>query len=172
MTNRPLPVVVVRVCALPSTTMRCAKVTASQRKVRRPSSIAWLFFRSLVHSEAKSSFGDDRLLIEKFIDTPRHIEIQVDYSCTLFCVVLIAWKVLADQHGNAIYLNERECSIQRRNQKVSSLLCVVLLSRLCRLLRRLPAHFWMMPLARQWENKPVLSPRLSTMSPQVNHTDS
>ncbi|XP_070538661.1 propionyl-CoA carboxylase alpha chain, mitochondrial-like [Ptychodera flava] len=52
--------------------------------------------------EAASSFGDDRLLIEKFIDNPRHIEIQV----------------LADKHGNAIYLNERECSIQRRNQKV------------------------------------------------------
>ncbi|XP_033103643.1 propionyl-CoA carboxylase alpha chain, mitochondrial-like isoform X2 [Anneissia japonica] len=52
--------------------------------------------------EAASSFGDDRLLIEKFIDNPRHIEIQV----------------LCDGHGNAVYLNERECSIQRRNQKV------------------------------------------------------
>uniref|UniRef100_A0A8C2I4P1 Propionyl-CoA carboxylase alpha chain, mitochondrial n=2 Tax=Cyprinus carpio TaxID=7962 RepID=A0A8C2I4P1_CYPCA len=52
--------------------------------------------------EAASSFGDDRLLIEKFIDNPRHIEIQV----------------LADKHGNALWLNERECSIQRRNQKV------------------------------------------------------
>ncbi|XP_037126748.1 propionyl-CoA carboxylase alpha chain, mitochondrial isoform X1 [Syngnathus acus] len=52
--------------------------------------------------EAASSFGDDRLLIEKYIDNPRHIEIQV----------------LADQHGNALWLNERECSIQRRNQKV------------------------------------------------------
>ncbi|MEE6470818.1 hypothetical protein FKM82_009072 [Ascaphus truei] len=52
--------------------------------------------------EAASSFGDDRLLIEKFIDNPRHIEIQI----------------LADKHGNAVYLNERECSIQRRNQKV------------------------------------------------------
>ncbi|EGD80548.1 propionyl Coenzyme A carboxylase [Salpingoeca rosetta] len=52
--------------------------------------------------EAKASFGDDRLLIEKFIDEPRHIEIQV----------------LADTHGNTVYLNERECSIQRRNQKV------------------------------------------------------
>ncbi|NWI19450.1 PCCA carboxylase, partial [Crypturellus soui] len=55
--------------------------------------------------EAASSFGDDRLLIEKFIDNPRHIEIQV-------CVIL------ADKHGNALWLNERECSIQRRNQKV------------------------------------------------------
>ncbi|XP_063160883.1 propionyl-CoA carboxylase alpha chain, mitochondrial isoform X1 [Candoia aspera] len=52
--------------------------------------------------EAASSFGDDRLLIEKFIDNPRHIEIQV----------------LADKHDNALWLNERECSIQRRNQKV------------------------------------------------------
>lgn len=52
--------------------------------------------------EAKSSFGNDRILIEKFIDQPRHIEIQV----------------LGDSHGNVLYLNERECSIQRRNQKV------------------------------------------------------
>ena len=53
-------------------------------------------------SEAKSSFGDDRVFIEKFVEQPRHIEIQV----------------LADKHGKAIYLGERECSIQRRNQKV------------------------------------------------------
>jgi propionyl-CoA carboxylase alpha chain len=53
-------------------------------------------------SEAKSSFGDDRVFIEKFIVDPRHIEIQV----------------LGDRHGNVIYLGERECSIQRRNQKV------------------------------------------------------
>jgi propionyl-CoA carboxylase alpha chain len=53
-------------------------------------------------SEAKSSFGDDRVFIEKFIVDPRHIEIQV----------------LGDGHGNVIYLGERECSIQRRNQKV------------------------------------------------------
>uniref|UniRef100_A0A1I8GL11 Propionyl-CoA carboxylase alpha chain, mitochondrial n=2 Tax=Macrostomum lignano TaxID=282301 RepID=A0A1I8GL11_9PLAT len=56
----------------------------------------------LSQEEAKSSFGDDRMLIEKFIDKPRHIEVQV----------------LCDRHGNALYLNERECSIQRRNQKV------------------------------------------------------
>ncbi|MAN44832.1 MAG: acetyl/propionyl/methylcrotonyl-CoA carboxylase subunit alpha [Alphaproteobacteria bacterium] len=55
-----------------------------------------------VKAEAKSSFGDDRVFIEKFILEPRHIEIQV----------------LGDKHGNCIYLNERECSIQRRNQKV------------------------------------------------------
>src|SRR5262245_10319627 len=53
-------------------------------------------------SEAKSSFGDDRVFIEKFIENPRHVEIQV----------------LGDQHGNVIHLGERECSIQRRNQKV------------------------------------------------------
>ncbi len=53
-------------------------------------------------NEAKSSFGDDRVFIEKFIEEPRHIEIQV----------------LADKHGNVIHLGERECSIQRRNQKV------------------------------------------------------
>jgi propionyl-CoA carboxylase alpha chain len=53
-------------------------------------------------NEAASSFGDDRIFIEKFVTQPRHIEIQV----------------LADTHGNAVYLHERECSIQRRNQKV------------------------------------------------------
>jgi propionyl-CoA carboxylase alpha chain len=53
-------------------------------------------------SEAKSSFGDDRVFIEKFITDPRHVEIQV----------------LGDKHGQVIYLGERECSIQRRNQKV------------------------------------------------------
>ncbi len=53
-------------------------------------------------NEAKSSFGDDRVFIEKFIVNPRHIEIQI----------------MGDKHGNVIYLGERECSIQRRNQKV------------------------------------------------------
>jgi propionyl-CoA carboxylase alpha subunit len=53
-------------------------------------------------SEAKSSFGDERVFIEKFITDPRHVEIQV----------------LGDKHGNVIHLGERECSIQRRNQKV------------------------------------------------------
>ena len=52
--------------------------------------------------EGLNSFGDDRVFIEKFIESPRHIEIQV----------------LGDQHGNIVYLNERECSIQRRHQKV------------------------------------------------------
>src|SRR6056297_3624763 len=53
-------------------------------------------------NEAANSFGDDRIFIEKFVTQPRHIEIQV----------------LCDSHGNGVYLNERECSIQRRNQKV------------------------------------------------------
>jgi len=53
-------------------------------------------------NEARSSFSDDRVFIEKFVSQPRHIEIQV----------------LADHHGNRIHLNERECSIQRRHQKV------------------------------------------------------
>jgi propionyl-CoA carboxylase alpha chain len=55
-----------------------------------------------VRAEAKASFGDDRIFIEKFITSPRHIEIQV----------------MGDKHGNVVYLFERECSIQRRNQKV------------------------------------------------------
>ncbi|OYX74173.1 MAG: acetyl/propionyl-CoA carboxylase subunit alpha [Caulobacter sp. 32-67-35] len=55
-----------------------------------------------VRAEAKASFGDDRIFIEKFIVSPRHIEIQV----------------LGDKHGNVVHLFERECSIQRRNQKV------------------------------------------------------
>lgn len=53
-------------------------------------------------NEARNSFGDDRIFIEKFVTQPRHIEIQI----------------LGDKHGNIIYLGERECSIQRRNQKV------------------------------------------------------
>ncbi|RTE92192.1 acetyl/propionyl/methylcrotonyl-CoA carboxylase subunit alpha [Bradyrhizobium sp. LVM 105] len=57
---------------------------------------------NLAKAEAKASFGDDRVFVEKFIVDPRHIEIQV----------------LGDKHGNVIYLGERECSIQRRNQKV------------------------------------------------------
>src|SRR5690606_27010511 len=53
-------------------------------------------------SEAAASFGDDRVFIEKYVEEPRHIEIQI----------------LADAQGNCIHLGERECSIQRRNQKV------------------------------------------------------
>ena len=53
-------------------------------------------------NESRSSFGDDRIFMEKFIEEPRHIEIQL----------------IADSHGNVVYLNERECSLQRRHQKV------------------------------------------------------
>src|SRR5262249_18813430 len=53
-------------------------------------------------SEARSSFGDDRVFVERFIERPRHIEVQV----------------LGDKHGNVVHLGERECSIQRRNQKI------------------------------------------------------
>uniref|UniRef100_A0A673A1V8 Propionyl-CoA carboxylase alpha chain, mitochondrial n=1 Tax=Sphaeramia orbicularis TaxID=375764 RepID=A0A673A1V8_9TELE len=94
---------VVKVCALCYPVMIKASAGGGGKGMR----IAWnneetregFRFSS---QEAASSFGDDRLLIEKYIDNPRHIEIQV----------------LADKHGNALWLNERECSIQRRNQKV------------------------------------------------------
>src|SRR3546814_4241974 len=55
-----------------------------------------------VKREGLSSFGDDRVFIEKFVEGPRHIEIQLR----------------GDQHGNMVYLGERECSVQRRHQKV------------------------------------------------------
>jgi propionyl-CoA carboxylase alpha chain len=70
------------------------------RIAHAPGEVAEGFARA--RSEAKSSFGDDRVFIEKFITDPRHVEIQV----------------LGDKHGNLIHLGERECSIQRRNQKV------------------------------------------------------
>jgi propionyl-CoA carboxylase alpha chain len=70
------------------------------RIARSKAEVAEGFARA--RSEAKSSFGDDRVFIEKFIVDPRHVEIQV----------------LGDKHGNVVYLGERECSIQRRNQKV------------------------------------------------------
>ena len=70
------------------------RVAADEREVREGFPAA--------SNEARSSFGDDRVFIEKFITEPRHIEIQV----------------LADRHGNVLHLGERECSLQRRNQKV------------------------------------------------------
>jgi len=70
------------------------------RIARSPEEVREGFLTST--AEAKSSFGDDRVFVEKFIENPRHIEIQV----------------LGDKHGNLVYLFERECSIQRRNQKV------------------------------------------------------
>src|ERR1700745_388933 len=70
------------------------RIAASDAEVREA-------FRSAA-SEAKSSFADDRVFIEKYIEQPRHIEIQV----------------LGDAHGNIVHLGERECSIQRRHQKV------------------------------------------------------
>ena len=70
------------------------------RIVRRPDEMAPLF--KMARSEAMSAFGDDRIYIEKYLERPRHIEIQI----------------IADQHGNVVHLGERECSIQRRHQKV------------------------------------------------------
>ena len=70
------------------------------RLVRHPSEMEQALQRA--RGEARASFGDDSLYVEKFVEEPRHIEIQV----------------LADRHGNTIHLFERECSIQRRHQKV------------------------------------------------------
>ncbi len=79
-------------------------------------------------SEAKSSFGDDRMFVEKFIVNPRHIEIQV----------------LGDKHGNVIHLGERECSVQRRNQKV---------------VEEAPSPLLDPRRARRWARRPSRSPR-------------
>ena len=57
---------------------------------------------NIIKQEAKAAFNDDEIYMEKYIENPRHVEIQV----------------LADEHDNSIYLGERECSIQRRNQKI------------------------------------------------------
>ena len=70
------------------------------RKVTNPEELAGAF--QAAQSEARSSFGDDRVYMEKFLEEPRHIEIQI----------------LADDHGNVIHLGERECSVQRRHQKI------------------------------------------------------
>lgn len=81
-----------------------------------------------VRAEAKASFGDDRIFIEKFIESPRHIEIQV----------------LGDKHGNVVHLFERECSIQRRNQKV---------------IEEAPSRCWTRPPATPWAPRPSPWPR-------------
>lgn len=70
------------------------------RVVHSPDDLAEAFER--VSNEARTGFGDDRIFVEKFIENPRHIEVQI----------------LADTHGNTIHLGERECSLQRRHQKV------------------------------------------------------
>jgi propionyl-CoA carboxylase alpha chain len=84
-----------------------------------------------VRAEAKGAFGDDRIFIEKFITAPRHIEIQV----------------LGDKHGNVVHLFERECSIQRRNQKVIEEAPSPLLDE--------------KPPATPWASRPSRSPRPS-----------
>ena len=91
---------------------------------------------ALSKSEAKSSFGDDRIFIEKFITQPRHIEIQV----------------LGDAHGNMVYLGERECSIQRRNQKV---------------IEEAPSPFLDAARARPWESRLSLWRKLWVILLQV-----
>ena len=70
------------------------------RRVAEPSALHAAF--AAAQSEARNSFGDDRVYLERFLDRPRHIEVQV----------------LADTHGNCVHLFERECSIQRRHQKI------------------------------------------------------
>ena len=70
------------------------------RRVDDPSALHSAF--AAAQSEARNSFGDDRVYLERFLDRPRHIEVQV----------------LADTHGNCVHLFERECSIQRRHQKI------------------------------------------------------
>jgi propionyl-CoA carboxylase alpha chain len=85
-------------------------------------------------NEARSAFGDDRVFIEKFIEQPRHIEVQV----------------LGDAHGNVVHLWERECSIQRRHQKV---------------LEEAPSPFPTTGRARRWESRRSRSPRRWTTAP-------
>ena len=70
------------------------RLVADRDELRR----AW----PVARGEAQAAFGDDRLYMERYIESPRHIEIQI----------------LADEHGNVIHLGERECSIQRRHQKL------------------------------------------------------
>src|SRR5207249_10763537 len=70
------------------------RLVESEREIRAGARAA--------RSEAKSAFGDDRIYVERFVDSPSHVEVQV----------------LGDRHGNVVHVYERECSIQRRHQKV------------------------------------------------------
>jgi pyruvate carboxylase len=72
------------------------------RVVREKADLAGMFERA--SSEAEAAFGDGRVFIERFITKPRHIEVQI----------------LADSYGNVVHLHERDCSVQRRHQKVSA----------------------------------------------------
>lgn len=93
-------------------------------------------------NEAKNAFGDDRIFIEKFVTEPRHIEIQV----------------LGDKHGNTLYLGERECSIQRRNQKV---------------IEEAPHRSLTPRPVRPWANRRSRSPRpLATIRPARSNSSS
>src|SRR5580693_1593643 len=93
-------------------------------------------------SEAKSSFGDDRVFIEKFITDPRHVEIQV----------------LGDKHGHVIYLGERDCSIQRRNRKSSR-------NRRARCSMKPPARKWASSRWRWPRQSATTVPARSSSSP-------
>ena len=79
------------------------------RVVREKSELAGMFERA--SSEAEAAFGDGRVFIERFIMKPRHIEVQI----------------LADSYGNVVHLHERDCSVQRRHQKVRACLLIVVL---------------------------------------------
>jgi 3-methylcrotonyl-CoA carboxylase alpha subunit len=72
------------------------------RTVTTPTSASFLEALSSAKRESLKAFGDDSVLVEKYIETPRHVEVQI----------------FADTHGNVVSLWERDCSVQRRNQKI------------------------------------------------------